>query len=135
MWLRSSVAVAAVEAGSCSADWTPSLGTSTCRSVALKSRKETFRRAQRRALLCSQEETGVVTTMGLQGQESERCPGIRSKMGERVKNDRAEPQSIVPEPLRVSSLGSPLVPGVGRDEAKADEIYRIPCGCEKVRRD
>ena len=31
MWLGSGVAVAVVPAGSCSSDWTPSLGTSICR--------------------------------------------------------------------------------------------------------
>ena len=31
MWLRSDVAVAVVQAGSCNSNETPSLGTSTCR--------------------------------------------------------------------------------------------------------
>ena len=30
MWLRSGVAVAVVQAGSCSSDWIPGLGTSIC---------------------------------------------------------------------------------------------------------
>ena len=39
-WLRSCVAVAVVEAGSCSSDWTPSLGTSMCPGAVLKSKKK-----------------------------------------------------------------------------------------------
>ena len=30
-WLRPCIAVAVMQAGSCSSDWTPSLGTYTCR--------------------------------------------------------------------------------------------------------
>ena len=39
MRLRSGVAVAVVQAGSCSSDWTPSLGTSIAVDTALKSKK------------------------------------------------------------------------------------------------
>ena len=37
--LGSCVAVAVVQAGICSSDWTPSLGTSICAGAALKSKK------------------------------------------------------------------------------------------------
>ena len=37
--LRSCIAVAVVEAGSCSSDWTPSLGTSMCRRCGPKNKK------------------------------------------------------------------------------------------------
>ena len=36
IWLRSDVAVAVVYAGSCSSNWTPSLGTSVCRKCGPK---------------------------------------------------------------------------------------------------
>ena len=38
--LRSDVAVAVAEAGSCSSSWTPSLGTSRCRGCGPRKRKE-----------------------------------------------------------------------------------------------
>ena len=44
MWLRSDGAVAAVEAGSCSSDSTPSLGTSICRRCS--SEKKTFKKIE-----------------------------------------------------------------------------------------
>ena len=38
-WLESGIAVAVVEAGSCSSDWTPSLGTSICHGCGPKKQK------------------------------------------------------------------------------------------------
>ena len=52
MWLRSRVAVAV--AGSCSSDWTPSLGTSICHRHGPKKKKKERKKEKEKAIAESQ---------------------------------------------------------------------------------
>ena len=67
MWLRSGTAVAVVEAGSCSCDSTPSLGTSICHiGNPKKKKKKKKKRKERKKSWQS-------------GEEKDSCPETSSK--------------------------------------------------------
>ena len=57
MWLRSHIAVAVVQAGSYSSNWTPSLGTSICLRCGPKKTKE--KKRERENLPCRGKRQGM----------------------------------------------------------------------------